>query len=223
MDKFNFDDRPSHTAFPVAVTGRPMILASAFVTLIFALLGLTVLCLLFLGLTFFMTWFFRDPDRVIPTKENAVVSPADGTVVIAGLVDQHPFASGTYQKISIFMSIFNVHVNRVPHEGSIEKIIYRPGKYFAANLDKASTDNEQNAVCLKTQQGESIWFVQIAGLVARRIICQVGEGQTVIRGQRFGMICLGSRLDVYLPKSSRVEVKVGDKVKAGTTMIGHLR
>jgi phosphatidylserine decarboxylase len=120
------------------------------------------------------------------------------------------------------MSIFNVHVNRVPFSGEIDRVAYFPGKFFSANLDKASSDNEHNAVSMKTDQGYEISFVQIAGLVARRIICHVQEGQTVNRGQRFGLICFGSRLDVYLPADTDIAVRVGDRVKAGTSVLGEL-
>ena len=120
------------------------------------------------------------------------------------------------------MSVFNVHVNRIPHEGEITQTIYHPGQFFAANLDKASRDNEQNAIMIKTPQGGMISTVQIAGLVARRIICNVQEGDEVLRGQRFGMICFGSRLDVYLPPDFIPDITVGNKVKSGTTILGRL-
>jgi len=120
------------------------------------------------------------------------------------------------------MSIFNVHVNRVPHEGRVQRISYYPGKFFSANLDKASKQNEHNAVFIKTEDGKNICMVQIAGLIARRIICKIQEGDTVVRGQRFGLICFGSRLDVYLPSDAALKVTVGDKVKAGTSVLGDL-
>jgi phosphatidylserine decarboxylase len=120
------------------------------------------------------------------------------------------------------MSIFNVHVNRVPFEGKITKIAYFPGKFFSANLDKASRDNEHNAVFLETQDGRQLCFVQIAGLVARRIICNIQEEDAVERGQRFGLICFGSRLDIYLPENTNIHVKLGDRVLAGTSILGDL-
>jgi phosphatidylserine decarboxylase len=120
------------------------------------------------------------------------------------------------------MSLFNVHVNRIPHEGFVEKVSYYPGKFFLANLDKASRENEHNAIHLETIDGKKMCIVQIAGLIARRIICKVQEGEKVDRGQRFGMICFGSRLDVYLPADSKLNVAVGDRLKAGISVLGYL-
>ncbi len=222
MDKFSWSDPPSQVAFPVARAGYPLIFASAFTTAVFALLGLTVLALTGLAATFCICGFFRDPDRLIPNNSSAVVSPADGKIIVADKVDNSTFFEGPCMKISIFMSVFNAHVNRIPHEGNVKKISYFPGKFFSANLDKASKHNEHNAVFLETEDGKKICVVQIAGLIARRIICRVQAGDTVARGQRFGMICFGSRLDVYLPINSKLNVGVGDKVKAGTSVLGHL-
>ena len=146
---------------------------------------------------------------------------ADSTI-LAGPMDDSPFYKGRCMKISIFMSVFNVHVNRIPHEGRIKKINYYPGKFFSANLDKASKDNEQNAVFLETEEGKNICVVQIAGLIARRIICKVQAGEKVARGQRFGLICFGSRLDIYLPPDTALNVNLGDKVSAGSTVLGDL-
>ncbi len=223
MEKFFWSDPLSHTAFPVAKPGYGVIGASAFATAIFAIIGLTALAFFGLVVTFFVCWFFRDPDRVIPSKEGAVVSPADGKVIIRDIVEDCPFMEGPCLKISIFMSIFNVHVNRIPYEGTISRVVYNPGKFFTANLDKASQDNEQNAIVLKTENDKKICFVQIAGLVARRIICGVQEGDSLSRGQRFGMICFGSRLDVYLPSDTKPKVFIGEKVKAGTSVLGYLK
>jgi phosphatidylserine decarboxylase len=222
MGNFIWSDRPSHTAFPVASAGYPFIFAAAFTTFVFALLQLTVLSLVGLAATFFICYFFRDPDRVIPNSDGAVVSPADGKIILAGPVENSPFFKDKGVKISIFMSVFNVHVNRIPCEGRIKAVRYHPGKFFSANLDKASRYNEHNAVYLETDQKKQIVFVQIAGLIARRIICKVGKGDKVVRGQRFGMICFGSRLDVYLPLETNLQVKVGDRVQAGTSILGDL-
>ena len=167
-------------------------------------------------------YFFRDPDRVTPVLEGGVVSPADGKVIKVERLENTHFAEGPCQKISIFMSIFNVHVNRIPFDGRIAKVDYYPGKFFSANLDKASRFNEHNAVYLETGNGQTLCFVQIAGLVARRIICRIQEGGAVFRGQRFGLICFGSRLDVYLPVDAQLTVTVGDVVSAGTSLIGKL-
>jgi phosphatidylserine decarboxylase len=166
--------------------------------------------------------FFQRSDRVIPNYSGCVVSPADGKVIWTGLVDNSRFYEGSCIKVSIFMSIFNVHVNRVPHEGQVKRIHYYPGKFFSANLNKASKHNEHNAIFIETKGGKKICAVQIAGLIARRIICKLQEGDTVIRGQRFGLICFGSRLDVYLPPELNLKVAVGDKLQAGTSVLGDL-
>lgn len=222
MKKFIWSDTPEQTAFPVAKAGYPFIGAAAFTTFVFALLELTALTLAGLFVTFFIVFFFRDPDRIIPNEKGIVVSPADGKVIAAGIIESSPYYEGACQKVSIFMSLFNVHVNRIPHEGKVKKISYNPGKFFSANLDKASKENEQNAVFIETKDGENISTVQIAGLIARRIICKVQQGDEVDRGQRFGLICFGSRLDVYLPKDSKLKVSVGEQVKAGTSVLGEL-
>ncbi|MES0445346.1 MAG: phosphatidylserine decarboxylase family protein [Desulfobacterales bacterium] len=222
MDKFSWSNPPSHTAFPVASAGYPFIFASAFTTAVFAILELTAPALICLAITFFICYFFRDPDRVIPSDNGAVVAPADGKVILVGPEDNSPFFKGECIKISIFMTIFNVHVNRIPHEGRVKTISYYPGKFFAANLDKASRLNEHNAVFLETKEGKNICVVQIAGLIARRIICKIQEGDLVAGGQRFGLICFGSRLDVYLPPDTNLNVAVGDRVKAGASVLGVL-
>ena len=223
MDKFSRSDPPSQTAFPVASAGYPFILVAAFTTAILALLGFTTLTLIGLIITFCICGFFRDPDRVTPVDKGVVVSPADGKVIAAGLVDNSPFLSGEFMKISIFMSVFNVHVNRVPYNGQVKEIDYYPGKFFSANLDKASEQNEHNAVSIEMETGHPLCVVQIAGLIARRIICYIKPGDQVIRGQRFGLICFGSRLDVYLPADVNLRIAVGDKVKAGTSILGELK
>jgi phosphatidylserine decarboxylase len=206
--------------FPVAKAGYAPILCAAFVTLIFALLEMTSLALFSLVVTFCFCGFFRDPDRIIPPEPNAIVSPADGKVVSAGPVERPRFCEGSCQKISIFMSVLNVHVNRIPIDGKVKKVGYHPGKFFAANLDKASLENEHNAVFLETADGKPLCSVQVAGLIARRIICNVQPGDVVCKGQRYGMICFGSRLDVYLPDDAEIKVAVGDKVRAGSSVIG---
>jgi len=222
MSDFSRSDLPSHSAFPVASAGYPFIFAAVFTTAVFALLELTALSLISLTATFFICYFFRDPDRVVPNPAGAVVSPADGKVILAGPTENRRFFDGPCMKISIFMSIFNVHVNRIPHEGRVKTIRYFPGKFFSANLNKASSHNEQNAVFVETGDGKSICTVQIAGLVARRIICQIQEGDDVARGQRFGLICFGSRLDIYLPPDTKLHVTAGDRVKAGVSILGDL-
>ena len=220
MEPHSWPELPGKTAFPVAGAGYPPIFGTAFVTLILALLGMTWLTLVGLVVTFCFCGFFRDPDRVIPNQADAIVSPADGKVISVDPVDRTPFYEDSCRKISIFMSVFNVHVNRIPFDGQVEKVGYHPGKFFSANLDKASLQNEHNAVFLETEDGKALCFVQVAGLIARRIICNVQAGDQVRKGQRFGMICFGSRLDVYLPDDIEIKVAVGDKVMAGSSVLG---
>jgi phosphatidylserine decarboxylase len=149
-----------------------------------------------------------------------VVSPADGRVICVERSRSDAFFDAEMIKISIFMSVFNVHVNRIPAEGQIYRIRYRPGTFVAADRAEASMRNEHNAVFIETRSGKRLCLVQVAGLIARRIICRVQEDEAVRRGQRFGMICFGSRLDVYLPPEVRLAVSVGDKVLAGSSILG---
>lgn len=222
MKKYIWPEQQSHSAFPIARPGYAFIFISAFVTAIFAITGLKVLALLSLGITIFVCYFFRDPDRVCPNVEGGVISPADGKVVFAGPMDSCPYFDGPCQKISVFMSVFNVHVNRIPYDGKVKSIDYFPGKFFNASLDKASVDNERNAVTVSLPDGRSYTFVQIAGLIARRIICGLKVGDDVSRATRYGMICFGSRLDIYLPADARIAVSNGERVTAGYTVIANL-
>lgn len=222
MKNHDWPEPPGQLAFPIAKAGHPLIGAAAFTTAVLALLGWAVPTVICLTATFFICWFFRDPDRLTPEETGAVVSPADGKVVFAEKVDDCPFLEGPHFKVSIFMSVFNVHVNRSPFDGTVTEVRYHPGKFFSANLDKSSRENEHNAITLVTSDQRKICFVQIAGLIARRIICNVKAGDAVNRGQRIGLICFGSRLDVYLPPDSRLNVNRGDTVLAGMSVLGHL-
>jgi len=171
----------------------------------------------------YILWFFRNPRRKPPSDPHAVVSPADGRVLEVEEVDgENDLLEGRYKKISIFMNLFNVHVNRAPFSGYIKKIHYRPGAFFSANLDKASIFNERNALIIATDNKVDILVIQIAGLIARRIVCWKKEHMRLERGERFGLIRFGSRLEVYLPLEAEVSVSSGDKVKAGVTAIGRL-
>jgi phosphatidylserine decarboxylase len=220
--KFNWADPPSRTAFPIAAPGYPFIFASAFITFVLALLGLTLPAMVALAATLGICAFFRDPDRVIPDEAGAAVSPADGKVIVTDAKAKSPFGEEDCVKISVFMSVFNVHVNRAPCRGRVAQIDYRPGRFYMAHKDAAVSGNEQNALLLEEEGGHKLVVVQIAGWVARRIICAVAVGDALARGQRFGMICFGSRLDLYLPPGSQLAVKKGDKVAAGTTILGYL-
>lgn len=207
---------------PIAVPGYYFIFAAGFATVVFALAGTVLLSAICVVITLFICWFFRDPERVVPMDQGAVVSPADGKVIIVERLKEDPFTREDCIKISIFMNVFNVHVNRIPHEGKVTNISYFPGKFFNASFDKASKENERNAVLIETETGKKICAVQIAGLIARRIICRLKHGDIVKRGERFGMICFGSRLDVYLPSDSKISVVVGNKIKAGSDILGYL-
>lgn len=220
MDDFTFSDAPGQWTLPVAKAGLPLIFASAFATLVVAILGFTVLALIGLICTFALVGFFRDPDRAVPTEDGVIVSPADGKVIVVSPGTQNPYTKGEAQKISIFMSVFNVHVNRIPYTGQVERISYHPGKFVSADREEASMKNEQNALFLKSDDNANICVVQIAGLIARRIICYAQPDDRLNRGQRFGLICFGSRLDVYLPTDARLEIKVGDRVSAGSSILG---
>ena len=209
-------------ALPVAREGLWLIAASAFVTVYLALLGLSLVALFFLVVTLFLGFFFRDPQREIPDGEGLAVSPADGKIVEVRMVPKSEFAPEEMLKISVFMSVFNVHVNRIPADGSVTGVAYHPGKYFSANLNKASSHNERNAVSLEIIGGRRLVVVQIAGLIARRIVCGIRQGDRLRRGDRFGIICFGSRLDVYLPPDTQPAVSVGDRVWAGTSVLGRL-
>lgn len=220
MEKFVKAEKTSDSAFPIARAGFPFIFVGGFVTAVAALSGwgwLTGLALLF---TLFCLWFFRDPDRMIPADPNVLVSPADGKVIVAKMVDNPPYGEGPAFQISVFMNVFNVHVNRIPFDGIVREVRYSPGRFFNANLDKASEGNERNAVCIETAKHGHFWTVQIAGLIARRIICRVQEGDEVTKGSRFGLICFGSRLDLFLPPDFKCLVKEGEKTTAGTTKLG---
>ena len=192
-----------------------------------ALLGLLWAPLGVVGivLTVWCYYFFRDPDRVTPDIKDVVVSPADGVVQMITRVtgpEELGLNNKTYNRISIFMSVFNVHVNRAPATGEILKTTYVKGKFFNATLDKASKDNERQLLSMKTSSGKTIAFVQIAGLVARRIICLAKAGDKFEGGQRFGWIRFGSRLDVYLPTDVEPLVCVGQTMIAGETILANL-
>mgnify|MGYP001017648996 CR=1 FL=1 len=222
MTSYEWPEPPRPVAFSIARPGVPLIGAAAFVTLILALVQWRWMALAALGATLFIACFFRDPERAVPAVEGAVVSPADGRVVAVRKLEGHPLYGGPCLQVSIFMSVFNVHVNRAPVAGRVEAVDYHPGRFVSAHLDKASADNERNAVTLEAEGGLRVVVVQIAGLVARRIICDAAVGHQLERGQRFGMICFGSRLDVYLPPDAAPACAAGDRVRAGTSIVGRL-
>ena len=169
----------------------------------------------------FVLQFFRDPARAVPDAPQAVLAPADGRIVKVQAV-RDPYTDREALLISVFMNVFNVHSNRAPVDGTVERVEYQPGKFLNADLDKASTDNERNAVVVRLASGERLTVVQVAGLIARRILCYVRQGETLRRGQRYGFIRFGSRVDVYLPLGARPCVAVGDVVRATSTILAEL-
>lgn len=209
--------------FIIAKQGFPFIVPLGILAVFFAVFGKTGISILFFLLTIFVIWFFRNPERRPPLDVNVIVSPADGKVIRIEDVLENDLIKGPSKKISIFMNVFNVHVNRIPYSGTVEAIRYREGKFFSANLDKASALNEKNSVLIKTESDKKILTEQIAGLIARRIECWVIKGMRVNKGDRFGLIRFGSRLDVFLPVDANISVRIGDKVRAGETPIGWLR
>jgi phosphatidylserine decarboxylase len=207
---------------PVAKEGMIFILPLGVISLILWILGFPLPAGFGTLLTLFIAYFFRDPERGIPPDDKAVLSPADGKVVQVQPCVEERLLRGPAIKVSVFMSLFNVHVNRNPLSGRIVDSSYSPGKFLRADLDRASAANEQNALLVETAEGTRLMVVQVAGVIARRIVCWVKKGDSVIRGQRFGLIRFGSRLDIYLPRDTRLQVRVGQKALAGQTILGYL-
>ncbi|MFK7761661.1 MAG: phosphatidylserine decarboxylase [Roseobacter sp.] len=177
------------------------------------------------GVTVWCYYFFRDPERVTPTRPGLIISPADGIVSLiepAVPPSELGMDDRALTRVSVFMNVFNCHVNRAPVAGEVVSVAYRPGKFFNASLDKASVDNERNSLCLKMPDGQQLAVVQIAGLVARRIVCFVKPGAQMQTGERFGLIRFGSRLDVYLPPGVDPMVSIGQTMVAGETVLADL-
>ncbi len=172
-------------------------------------------------LALFVLYFFRNPERTVPADSAAVIAPADGTVIVVEQVSETPLGAPAL-KISVFMSVFNVHVNRVPFDGKVIDTFHHQGKFFDARDGRASCENERNGIVLEIAGGARIAFVQIAGLVARRIISYPLVGNLLVRGERYGLIRFGSRVDVYLPTNSEPLVKLGDKTVAGETVLARM-
>ncbi len=207
---------------PVAREGYPFIFFSAFVTLVTAILGLNIPTWLCLGVTTFVLAFFRDPERMTPASNDALISPADGKIIIIEEQFDEKYLQQQVLKVSIFMNVFNVHVNRIPCNGTIKKIIYAPGKFYSADSAKGALMNENCGGVLTTESGKQLVFVQVAGLIARRIVNWLEPGDVVRRGERFGLIRFGSRVDLYLPPDSEISVTIGQKVTAGVTEIAQI-
>lgn len=207
---------------PVAREGYPFVGFAAFATIIFALLGYDIIAFWAMLLTGFVLYFFRDPSRIIPAAPDALVSPADGKVILVEKVFDDRFVNEQVYKVSIFMNVFNVHVNRVPFAGTVNAITYSPGRFYSADTERGALENEFCAVTMTTEAGQRFAVVQVAGLIARRIVCWAEQGDALSRGQRFGLIRFGSRVDLYLPLETQLEIATGQKVKAGETVLGYL-
>ena len=204
-----------------AKEGWPFIALSVGLALIILWLTNFIAALPFILVAIFVVQFFRDPPREIPTDVGAILSPADGKVICIEKAHD-PYQNVESLKISVFMNVFNVHSNRSPVDGEVESIKYIPGKFVNADFDKASTENERNAVIVKMADGKRITFVQIAGLVARRILCYANPGDWLKRGERYGFIRFGSRVDLYLPLEAKALVRIGQKVKATETILAKI-
>jgi len=214
-------ERNKSTLF--AVEGRPFYLPLVVLAIIVAIAQCAWWTLLFAGLAAFVVFFFRSPPRNVPDEEGAVISPADGKVIQKKELTEDDYLDGMAIKVSVFMNVFNVHVNRAPCGGKIVRACYQKGKFINASFDKASELNERNTLLMETENGKKLLFVQIAGLIARRIVCYVKEGDILERGERFGLIRFGSRVDIYFPPDADIKVKIGDKVLAGETILGYIK
>jgi phosphatidylserine decarboxylase len=209
---------------PMNPAGRPFVVAAVALTLVLRRIyrPLGVVGALLTGWT---AWFFREPKRVTPSRAGVVVSAADGTVSTVAEVMPPPeleLGDTPMLRVSVFLSVFDVHVQRNPVSGEVERKIYHPGKFLSADLDKASEENERNTVLLRTAEGKQVVVVQIAGLVARRIVCHIDEGDKVEAGATYGLIRFGSRVDTYVPLGSRVLVEPGQKTIGGETVLAEL-
>jgi len=205
----------------IAREGWTFLALSVIAALVLSFLGLWPLAVLAWIVVVFIAQFFRDPARRVPREPNAVLSPADGKVVSVGKAHD-PYLDRDALKISVFMNVFNVHSNRSPVDGDVVAAWYHAGSFVNAALDKASLENERNALHLRTPTGRDVTCVQIAGLIARRILCYVKPGDALARGQRYGFIRFGSRVDVYLPLDARPNVAIGDAVYATETVLAEL-
>jgi len=209
--------------WPVAKEGFPFLILSAFLTFLFGVMGWKIIVFLGVFLTLFIAFFFRNPKRKIPVLQDVILSPADGKIVHVGECEEDRYLKERALKVSIFMSLFDVHINRAPVSAKVLERSYNPGRFLVASVEKASLLNEQNALVLETEDRFKILLVQIAGFVARRIVCYARAGDLVRKGEIFGLIRFGSRIDLYLPTGVIPAVKVGQHVKGGESIIGYQR
>jgi phosphatidylserine decarboxylase len=206
---------------PIAAEGWPFIIPLSIVTGLLFAFGWKNTALVSLVVTLFVLFFFRDPERTVPKGKGMVVSPADGKVIVIKDIYEPAYLKQEVKQISIFLSVFNVHVNRAPIGGAVEVVKYNPGKFHVASVDKASLDNEQTSMVIAAGK-DKILVKQIAGLIARRIVCYARPGDTIKTGERYGLIRFGSRVDIFLPKTAEIRVRLGDRVKGGEDVIGVL-
>jgi phosphatidylserine decarboxylase len=203
----------------IAKEGYPLILTAGAVAVVAFLIGWHGIGILLGLVALALLGFFRDPERFPPDEKGLVLAPADGKIVSIADVNDDSLFGGAATRVSIFLSPLDVHINRTPVEGEVERVQYQPGKFFAAYKQEASRDNEQNALRLVDPEGRKVGVVQVAGVLARRIVCRVKPGDLLQRGQRFGLIMFGSRTDLYLPRGCQVKVAEGERVKGGETIV----
>ena len=208
---------------PFAKEGFPFIGVAAGITLIAGWLGWVPVAVAAAVLTLFVSWFFRNPPREIPQGPGLIVSPGDGKVLAVEEEFEPRYLKDRAVRISIFLNVFDVHINRIPCEGIIEDVQYQPGLFLVASKPHATVKNEQNAVMIKTVEGAKVLCVQVAGLIARRIVWWVHPKDPAVRGERYGLIRFGSRMDTYVPVGTVIKIAVGDRVKGGETILGVLR
>ena len=208
---------------PFAKEGFPFIGVAAGVTLLVGWLGWTFAAIGAALLTLLVSWFFRNPARVIPQGPGLIVAPGDGKVIAIEEEFEPRYLKERSIRVTIFLNVFDVHINRMPCEGIVEDVQYQPGLFLVASKPEATIKNEQNALMIKTTQGAKVLCVQVAGLIARRIVCWVAPKDRAVCGERFGLIRFGSRMDTFLPIGTAIRVAVGDRVKGGETILGELR
>jgi len=207
--------------WPMAIEGLPFLIPMVLLTVMLGILGWKVWMSLGILLSLFIAYFFRNPKREIPNLQNIILSPADGKVIHIGECEEDRFLKEKALKVSIFMSLFDVHLNRAPVSGKVLEKKYLPGQFLVASVEKSSLLNEQNAMILETEDRIKILLIQIAGLVARRIVCYAKAGDLLRKGEIFGLIRFGSRVDLYLPPEVKPIVRVGQHVKGGESIIGY--
>jgi len=209
-------------SIPFAKEGIPFIAVPAGITLLTGWLGWSIVACVGAIATLFSAWFFRNPARVIPQDPQLVVAPGDGKVIAIEEEFEPRYLKERSIRVTIFLNVFDVHINRLPCDGVIEDVQYQPGLFLVASKPEATLRNEQNAVMIKTHEGRKVLCAQVAGLIARRIVCWVSPQDRAIRGERYGLIRFGSRMDTFLPMGTKLRMAVGERVKGGETILGEL-